>query len=59
MSRLPFLPRIQRRMMKKNVQKSKDKGFCRRLTAILMLYSGLTVTAVAEHLCAARSSFGR
>ncbi|HGB2132537.1 TPA: IS630 family transposase [Salmonella enterica subsp. enterica serovar 13,23:b:-] len=59
MSRLPFLPRIQRRMMKKNVQKSKDKGFCRRLTAILMLYSGLTVTAVAEHLCAARSSVGR
>lgn len=43
----------------KNVQKSKDKDFCRRLTAILMLYSGLTVTAVAEHLCAARSSVGR
>ena len=59
MSRLPFLPRIKRRMLKKNVQKSKGKDFCRRLTAILMLYSGLTVTAVAEHLCAARSSVGR
>ncbi|HAT1685519.1 TPA: IS630 family transposase, partial [Klebsiella oxytoca] len=59
MSRLPLLPRIERRMLKKTVQKSKDKGLCRRLTAILMLYTGLTVTAVAEHLCAARSSVGR
>lgn len=59
MSRLPFLPRIKRRMMKKTVQKSKDKGLCRRLTAILMVYAGLKITEIAEHLCAARSSVGR
>lgn len=59
MNRLPLLPRIERRMLKKTVQKSKDKGLCRRLTAILMLYAGFTVTAVAKHLCAARSSVGR
>lgn len=59
MSRLPFLPRIKRRMMKKTVQKSKDKGLCRRLTAILMVYAGLKITEIAEHLCAARSFVGR
>nr|EGA8138598.1 helix-turn-helix domain-containing protein [Salmonella enterica] len=46
-------------MMKKTVQKSKDKGLCRRLTAILMVYAGLKITEIAEHLCAARSSVGR
>lgn len=59
MSRLPLLTRIKRRLLKKTVQKSKDKDFCRRLTAILMLYAGLKVTEVAEFLCAARSSVGR
>ncbi|EAV0891869.1 helix-turn-helix domain-containing protein [Salmonella enterica subsp. enterica] len=58
MSRLAFLPRIKRRIMKKNVQKSKNKGLCRRLNAILMAYSGLKITEIAEHLCAARTSVG-
>jgi putative transposase len=45
--------------MQKIVQKTRDKDYARRLTAILMLHNGSLVSTVAKTLCAARSSVGR
>ncbi|EAR5954773.1 helix-turn-helix domain-containing protein [Salmonella enterica] len=55
----PALIERSDRLIKSMVeQKSKDKGLCRRLTAILMVYAALKITEIAEHLCAARSFVG-
>ncbi|MFD1804235.1 IS630 family transposase [Mixta tenebrionis] len=51
--------RTERRRMQKTIHKTHDKNHARRLTAMLMLHQGMTVTDVAKMLCAARSSIGR
>ncbi|WP_261373959.1 helix-turn-helix domain-containing protein, partial [Yersinia similis] len=38
---------------------TRDKDYARRLTAMLMLHRGDTVSHIARTLCAARSSVGR
>jgi putative transposase len=45
--------------MQKLIQKTRDKDYARRLTAMLMLHEGTPVSKVAKTLCAARSSVGR
>jgi hypothetical protein len=45
--------------MQKTIHKTKDKNHARRLTAMLMLHRGDTVSYVARTLCCARSSIGR
>jgi transposase len=45
--------------MQKAIHKTKDKNLARRLTAMLMLHRGNTVSHVARTLCCARSSVGR
>ena len=42
-----------------NYHKTKGKNHARRLTAMLMLHRGDTVSYVARTLCCARSSIGR
>ncbi|MEH4990399.1 IS630 family transposase [Enterobacter asburiae] len=53
------IPRNERRLMQKTIHKTKDKNHARRLTAMLMLHRGDTVSHVARTLCCARSSVGR
>ncbi len=53
------IPRTERRLMQKTIHKTKDKNHARRLTAMLMLHRGDTVSYVARTLCCARSSIGR
>ncbi|CEK21586.1 transposase [Xenorhabdus nematophila AN6/1] len=45
--------------MKKLIHKTRDKDYSRRLTALLLLNEGVTVTKVAKILHAARSSVNR
>ena len=45
--------------MQKTIHTTKDKNHARRLTAMLMLHRGDTVSHVARTLCCARSSTGR
>lgn len=52
------ISRTERRMMQKNVHRTKDKNHARRLTAMLMLHRGDSVSYVARTLCCARSSVG-
>jgi len=59
MSIIAPIPRTERRLMQKTIHKTRDKNHARRLTAMLMLHQGMTVTEVAKMLCAARSSIGR
>ncbi|HCE8947631.1 IS630 family transposase [Morganella morganii] len=53
------ISRNERRIMQKTVQQTRDKHHARRLTAMLMLHRGYTVTEVSRILCCARSSVGR
>ncbi|HAB3224344.1 TPA_asm: IS630 family transposase [Salmonella enterica subsp. enterica serovar Enteritidis] len=53
------IPDEERQLMRKEAQQTYDKNHARRLIAMLMLHQGMTVTAVARLLCAARSSVGR
>lgn len=54
------MPRYVRRQLKRTVQKPADAGHGRRALAILQLWeSGGNVSAVADRLCAARSSVHR
>ena len=53
------IPRTERRLMQKTIHKTKDKNHARRLTAMLMLHRGDTVSHAARTLCCARSSIGR
>ncbi len=53
------IPQDECQKMKKLIHKTRDKDYSRRLTALLMLNEGLTVTAVAKTLRAARSSVNR
>lgn len=53
------IPRTERRMMQKTIQKTHDKNYARRLLAMLMLHRGDRVSDVARTLCCARSSVGR
>lgn len=50
------MKRWVRRRLRRVVQKSPDRNHVRRALAILHLREGLSVSAVAERLCAARSS---
>ncbi len=59
MSIIAPIPRTERRLMQKTIHKTKDKNHARRLTAMLMLHRGDTVSHVARTLCCARSSIGR
>lgn len=52
------IPRNERRLMQKNAQQTHDKHHARRLTTMLMLHRGYTVTEVSRILCCARSSVG-
>lgn len=54
-----FIPNEERRLMRKEAQKTRDKNHAKRLIAILILHQGMTVTDVAKMLCAARFSVGR
>lgn len=56
---IAFIPDEERRLMRKEAQKTRDKNHARRLIAILILHQGITVTDVAKMLCAARFSVGR
>lgn len=49
----------ERSLMQKTIHKTDDKNHARRLTAMLMLHRGDTVSDVAKTLCCARSSLGR
>ncbi|RRO04729.1 IS630 family transposase [Pectobacterium aquaticum] len=53
------IPDEERRLMRKEAQQTHDKNHARRIIAMLMLHRGMTVTEVANTLCAARSSVGR
>lgn len=53
------IPDAERCLMQKTIHKTDDKNHARRLTAILMLHRGDTVSDVARTLCCARSSVGR
>lgn len=53
------IPRTERRLMQKNIHRTRDKNYARRLTALLMLHRGDSVSEVARTLCCARSSVGR
>ena len=53
------LRRPQRRRLLRVVRKPSDREHARRALAILQLAEGVTVTAVAERLCAARSTVQR
>ncbi|WP_233209044.1 IS630 family transposase, partial [Erwinia sp. B116] len=46
-------------LMQKTLHKTRDKNHARRLTALLMLDRGDSVSEVARTLCCARSSVGR
>ena len=52
------IPRDERRLMQKAIHKTRDKNYARRLTAMLMLHRGDSVSSVARTLCCARSSIG-
>ncbi|ABG12742.1 hypothetical protein YPPY94_1765 [Yersinia pestis PY-94] len=56
MSIIAPIPRPERRLMQKAIHKTRDKDYARRLTAMLMLHRGDTVSHTARTLCAARSS---
>lgn len=49
----------ERSLMRKIIHRTDDKNHARRLTAMLMLHRGDTVSDVAKSLCCARSSLGR
>lgn len=53
------IPRDERRLIQKAIHKTHDKNHARRLTAMLMLHRGDSVSSVARTLCCARSSVGR
>lgn len=54
------MPRPIRRRLQHVVQRSRDKDYVRRAQAILQLWeTGGNVTAVAQRLCAVRSSVNR
>ncbi|KAB0557324.1 IS630 family transposase, partial [Pantoea stewartii subsp. stewartii] len=46
MSIIAPIPRTERRLMQKTIHKTKDKNHARRLTAMLMLHRGDTVSHV-------------
>jgi|UPI0003A635FF hypothetical protein len=46
-------------MVQKTIHRTKDKNHARRLTAMLMLHRGDSVSHVPRTLCCARSSVGR
>ncbi|WP_188471412.1 IS630 family transposase [Hafnia psychrotolerans] len=56
---IAFISRTERCMMQKTIHRTKDKNHARRLTAMLMLHRGDSVSHVARTLCCARSSVGR
>ena len=56
---LPVLSRAERRRIEKIIYKTNDKEHARRLTAILMLHQGQTVSMVHQLTAAARSSIQR
>ncbi|CCG87095.1 Insertion element IS630 uncharacterized 39 kDa protein ISO-IS200 39 kDa protein [Erwinia piriflorinigrans CFBP 5888] len=51
--------RTERRLMQKTLHKTRDKNHARRLTTMLMLNLGGSVSEVARTLCCARSSVSR
>ncbi|WP_233450863.1 helix-turn-helix domain-containing protein, partial [Xenorhabdus nematophila] len=53
------IPYDECQKMKKLIHKTRDKDYARRLTALLLLNEGVTVTKVAKILHAARSSVNR
>ncbi|WP_237388482.1 IS630 family transposase [Xenorhabdus sp. Sc-CR9] len=53
------IPRNERRQMKKAIQKTRDKDYARRFTALLMLHEGSTVSHVSRTLHCSRSSVHR
>lgn len=59
MTILAPIPRDERRLMQKTIHKTRDKNHARRLTAMLMLSRGASVSEVSRTLCCARSSIGR
>ena len=56
---IAFIPRNERCQMQKMIHKTRDKNHARRLTAMLILHRGDSVSYVAKTLCCARSSIGR
>jgi transposase len=56
---LPVLSRAERRRIEKVIHKTNDKEHARRLTAILMLHQGHTISTVHQLTAAARSSIQR
>ncbi|WP_261850252.1 IS630 family transposase, partial [Pectobacterium araliae] len=59
---MPIITPIQpdeRQLMQKTMQTTRDKNHYRRLAALLMLDDGISVSDVAKHLQAARSTVGR
>lgn len=52
-------PRDERRLMQKTIRKTRDKNHARKLTAMLMLSCGVSVSDVARTLYYARSSIVR
>lgn len=53
------ISRDERRLMEKTIHKMRDKNQARRLTVMLMLSKGASVSEVSRTLCCARSSIGR
>ncbi|CDG87947.1 hypothetical protein XBFFL1_1640052 [Xenorhabdus bovienii str. feltiae Florida] len=51
------IPRNERRLMQKTIQKTRDKNHARRLIAILMLYRGDTVSYVVRSRAVVLLSF--
>lgn len=59
MTSIAPIPRDERRLMQKTIHKTWDKNHARRLTAMLMLSKGASVSKTSRTLCCARSSIGR
>ncbi len=59
MNRIALIDRAERRRLEKIVQRSKDKSFCRRANAVLLVHKGQSRKRVALLLSAARSSVSR
>lgn len=53
------ISRDERRLMQKTIHKTQDKNHARRLTAMLMLSKGVSISETSRTLCCARSSIGR
>ncbi len=59
MSIMVLIHHDERYLMQKAIHKTNDKNYARRLTAMLMLHRGASISEVVSTFCCVRSSVGR